>query len=201
MLFAMSPRDPAPTRAAILAAASALLESGGPDAVTLRAVGKAAGVSRSSPYRHFADKAALGRALVAATMTELAARIRHESSTGDRRTRLRRGCAAYLHHAFENPHHYQLLFNDAPVENPDPIVSAAADDAMASIQEMTETAQARGELPAGPPREMATIVWVLLHGMAQLQITRHLQEPRTVEGITGVEELLRLALASLQPRK
>ena len=196
----MSPRDPAPTRAAILAAASDLLESGGPEAVTLRAVGTAAGVSRSAPYRHFADKAALERALVAATMAELAARIRHELNTGDKRTRLRRGCTAYLRHAFENPHHYQLLFNDAPVENPDPIVAAAADDAMASIQEMTESAQARGELPSGPPREMATVVWVLLHGMAQLQITQHLQEPRTVEGLGGVEDLLRLALASLRSK-
>jgi hypothetical protein len=66
---------------------------------------------------------------------------------------------------------------------------------------MAEVAQERGELAAGPPREIATILWVLLHGMAQLQITRHLQEPRTIEGAAGVEELLRLALASLRPAK
>jgi AcrR family transcriptional regulator len=195
----VSPRDPAPTRAAILAAAGELLESGGPEAVTLRAVGAAAGVSRSAPYRHFADKAELERALVAGTMTAMAERIRHESTSGDRRTRLRRGCAAYLGQAFEQPHHYQLLFGEAPVESPAPAVVAAADDAMASIQEMTEAAQERGELPAGPPRELATVLWVLLHGMAQLQITRHLQEPRTVEGVAGVEGLLKLALASLKP--
>ncbi len=40
---------------AMLAAAD-LLEEGGPDAVTLRAVGARAGVSRSAPYRHFTGK-------------------------------------------------------------------------------------------------------------------------------------------------
>jgi AcrR family transcriptional regulator len=175
------------------------LESGGPEALTLRAVGTAAGVSRSAPYRHFEDKAELAQALVAITMTELAARIRHESNTGDPRSRLHRGCMAYLQHAFEKPHHYLLLFGDTPVDNPAPVVAAAADEAMASIQEMVESAQARRQLAPGPAREMATVVWVLLHGLAQLQITRHLREPRTVEGIKGVEQLLTLALASLRP--
>jgi AcrR family transcriptional regulator len=195
----MSPRDPAPTRAAILAAAAELLERGGPEAVTLRAVGTAAGVSRSAPYRHFADKADLERALVARTMTEMAERIRDEANRGDRRSRLRRGCLAYLEHAFEQPHHYLLIFGDTPIEDPDPEVLAAADDAMAAIEEMTAVAQERGELAPGPGREVATVIWVLLHGMAQLQITRHLREPRTVEGVEGVEKLLRQALLALRP--
>jgi AcrR family transcriptional regulator len=197
----MSPRDPAPTRAAILAAAAELLEAGGPEAVTLRGVGAAAGVSRSAPYRHFEDKADLERALVARTMTEMAERIREEANSGDRRSRLRRGCAAYLHHAFEQPHHYLLIFGDTPITDPDPEVLAAADDAMASIEEMAAVAQERGELAAGPTREVATVIWVLLHGMAQLQITGHLREPRTVEGVDGVETLLRQALLALRPAK
>jgi AcrR family transcriptional regulator len=195
----MSPRDPAPTRSAILAAAAELLESGGPEALTLRAVGAAAGVSRSAPYRHFEDKADLERALVARTMTEMAASIRDEANKGDRRSRLRRGCGAYLHHAFAQPHHYLLIFGDTPIEDPDPEVIAAADDAMGAIAEMAAVAQDRGELAPGPAREVATVIWVLLHGMAQLQITRHLREPRTVEGVDGVEKLLAQALRALRP--
>ena len=75
----MSPRDPGPTRAAILDAAAALLEDRGPESVTLRAVGEAAGVSRSAPYRHYADKAALMRAL--ATDAETSQRFRAYIST------------------------------------------------------------------------------------------------------------------------
>src|SRR4051794_16883803 len=70
----MSPRDPAPTRAAIVAAAGRLLEVGGPEAVTLRSVGAEAGVSRSATYRHFEDKADLLRALAAQGLIELAMR-------------------------------------------------------------------------------------------------------------------------------
>ncbi len=195
----MSPRDPAPTRAAIVAAAGALLESGGPDAVTLRSVGTAAGVSRSAAYRHFDDKAELLRALAAQTLTELAARIRREVERDGHRSRLHRGCAAYLNHALEQPHHYQLVFGNAPIAQPGTDLESAADDGMLALRELVERAQADGELGAGPPRELATVLWVLLHGLAQLQITGHLHEPRTIDGDTGLDELLTLALAALRP--
>src|SRR5215211_6045080 len=46
-------------RRALLDAALALLRASGLDALTLRAVARAAGVSQTAPYRHFADRAAL----------------------------------------------------------------------------------------------------------------------------------------------
>lgn len=195
----MSPRDAAPTRAAIVAAAGALLESGGPEAVTLRSVGADAGVSRSAAYRHFDDKAELLRALAAHTLTELATRIRRAAEHGDGDAALHRGCAAYLSYALEQPHHYLLIFGDAPISQPGQELESAADDAMLALRELVEHAQGEGELGAGPPRELATILWVLLHGLAQLQITRHLHEPRTIDGDTGLDELLALALATLRP--
>jgi AcrR family transcriptional regulator len=195
----VSPRDGAPTRAAIVTAAAALLESGGPEAVLLRSVGTAAGVSRSAAYRHFDDKAELLRALAARTLVELAARVRRAAARGDGPSRLHRGCSAYLAHALEQPHHYQLIFGDTPISQPDRELEAAADDAMLALREVVEQAQADGELGAGPPRELATVLWVLLHGLAQLQITGHLHEPRTVDGDTGLDGLLVLALAALRP--
>jgi AcrR family transcriptional regulator len=167
--------------------------------LTLRAVGAAAGVSRSAPYRHFADKTELERALAARSMTELAQKIREQTRSGQRHTRLRRGCGAYLRHAIEQPHHYLLIFGDAPIANPVAEVSAAADDAMAAVEEITHAAQSDGTLVAGPTREIATVLWVLLHGLAQLRITGHLREPRTVQGDAGVDRLLKIALTSLRP--
>ncbi|MFF1816348.1 TetR/AcrR family transcriptional regulator [Kribbella sp. NPDC058245] len=195
----MSPRDPGPTRAAIVAAAGALLESGGPEAVTLRAVGADAGVSRSAAYRHFVDKAELLRALAATTLNDLAARIRRDATEEGPGSSLHRGCAAYLAYALEQPHRYQLIFGDAPLTEPGAALESAADDAMLSIRELVAEAQAQGELPTGPTREVATVVWVLLHGLAQLQITNHLHEPRTLNGTTGLPTLLTLALTSLHP--
>src|SRR4028118_763436 len=53
------------TRVALLEAAAGLLEGGGVGAVTLRAVGERAGVSRQAPYNHFADKGVLLSVLAA----------------------------------------------------------------------------------------------------------------------------------------
>jgi AcrR family transcriptional regulator len=195
----VSPRDAAPTRAAIVAAAGTLLESGGPGAVTLRSVGAAAGVSRSAAYRHFDDKAELLRALAAQTLTELAGGIRRAAERDDHRSRLHRGCVGYLGYALEQPHHYQLIFGDAPIAEPGAELESAADDGMLALRELVERAQGEGELGAGPPRELATVLWVLLHGLAQLQITGHLHEPRTIDGDTGLDDLLTLALAALRP--
>ena len=190
----MSPRDPGPTRAAILDAAATLLEDRGPESVTLRAVGEAAGVSRSAPYRHYADKAALMRALAGRTLRQIAERIRHgaERHRGVRQ-RLRAGCWAYIDYAVECPHHYQLVFGDAPIAEPDPGLEEAADDAIVA------QAQGAGQLRPGPTREIATVIWVLLHGLAALQITGHLHEPRTIDGNEHLAELLDLALEQLRP--
>ncbi|BDF98552.1 TetR family transcriptional regulator [Actinomyces oris K20] len=196
----MSPRDPGPTRAAILDAAATLLEDRGPESVTLRAVGEAAGVSRSAPYRHYADKAALMRALAGRTLRQIAERIRHgaERHRGVRQ-RLRAGCWAYIDYAVECPHHYQLVFGDAPIAEPDPGLEEAADDAMAAVGELVAQAQGAGLLRPGPTREIATVIWVLLHGLAALQITGHLHEPRTIDGDEHLAELLDLALEQLRP--
>ena len=196
----MSPRDSAPTRAAILDAASRLLEDSGPEAVTLRAVGEAAGVSRSAPYRHYADKAALMRALAERTLRQIAGWIRHGAEHHqDAWQRVHAGCRAYIDYAVEHPHHYQLVFGDTPIAEPDPGLEEAADDAMAAVGELVAQAQDADLLRPGPTREIATIVWVLLHGLAALQITGHLHEPRTIDGDEHLADLLDLALEQLRP--
>ena len=196
----MSPRDSAPTRAAILDAASRLLEDSGPEAVTLRAVGEAAGVSRSAPYRHYADKAALMRALAERTLRQIAGWIRYGAERHqDAWQRVHAGCRAYIDYAVEHPHHYQLVFGDTPIAEPDPGLEEAADDAMSAVGELVAQAQDADLLRPGPTREIATIVWVLLHGLAALQITGHLHEPRTIDGNEHLADLLDLALEQLRP--
>jgi len=70
---------------------------------------------------------------------------------------------------------------------------------MHAIRELVDHAQAGGELGAGPPRELATVPWVLPHRLVQLQITGHLHEPRTIDGDTGLDDLLALALTARRP--
>src|SRR3954471_17866859 len=59
----------AATRRALVGAAAELLDEGGPEAVTLRAVGARAGVSRGAPYGHFPDKDHLLAAVAAESWT------------------------------------------------------------------------------------------------------------------------------------
>ena len=63
------------TKEHILASAMRLLDAGGPSAVTLRAVGGAAGISATAPYRHYQDKRSLLEALVRANLDYLNAAL------------------------------------------------------------------------------------------------------------------------------
>jgi AcrR family transcriptional regulator len=181
----------------VLAAAGELLESGGPEAVTLRAVGEKAGVSRSAPYRHFPSKADLLAALALTTLSELGHRIRAGGADG---TGLRGGCISYVDWALAHPQHYALVFGPTPIADPPPVIQAAADDGVRAMQELVELEQHRGQLPAAAPRELATAVWTFLHGLVHLQIGGHLREPRTLDGRTRLTELIDLTLTCWRPK-
>ena len=73
MLLAVATRleTAAMTRRSLLEAAGALLDAGGPEAVTLREVGARTGLSRSAPYRHFANKETLLTVLATNALSEL----------------------------------------------------------------------------------------------------------------------------------
>ena len=199
-LVLVSPRNPEPTRTAVLAAADELLEAGGPEAVTLRAVGAAAGVSRSAPYRHFEGKAELLEALALRTLVDLGTAIRRAAAaaTGPEE-QLRLGCRGYVDYALQHPQHYLLVFGSAPLGIVDPAIEAAADEGFAAVVDLVNEAQSAALLPRAPARELATVLWALLHGLAQLQLTRHLHEPRTVDGDTRLDELIDVALAAWRP--
>jgi AcrR family transcriptional regulator len=153
----------------------------------------------AAAYRHFDDKADLLSALALETLLDLAAAIRQGAGTRTRGTRLHRGCRGYLRYALEKPHHYLLIFGDAPISEPSRDLETAADDGMRALRELVESAQAAGEIVEGPSRELATILWALLHGLAQLHLTGHLSEPRTIEGDAGIERLVTLALDTFRP--
>jgi AcrR family transcriptional regulator len=116
----------ASTRRALLDAAAALLDGGGPAAVTLREVGAIAGVTRGAPYRHFPDKENLLTEVAAEGWDRLgqamlALRANPQLLPGER---LRAALTAILLVARRQPHLYQLMFT-APHGDPDAVVRAA----------------------------------------------------------------------------
>jgi AcrR family transcriptional regulator len=130
MLLRMARRSEtaAATRRALLDAAGALLDIGGVDAVTLREVGARAGVSRSAPYRHFADKDALLTLLATNALIELGDALEILAASDNLADApdqaLRSALVSLMTIGRTRPHLYRLMFT-TPAGDPTAAIRAA----------------------------------------------------------------------------
>ncbi|GAA2594973.1 TetR/AcrR family transcriptional regulator [Winogradskya consettensis] len=117
----------AATRRALVEAAAELLDEGGPDAVTLRAVGGRAGVSRGAPYGHFPDKEHLLAAV--ATKSWEAVRERLDALITDRgrapSERLEQALTGLMEVGRRHPHAYALMFAAPTAEHPEAVAAVS----------------------------------------------------------------------------
>src|SRR5262249_24619037 len=96
---------------ALIEASIALAREGGPDRVILREAARAAGVSHSAAYRHFADRGALLAEVSRFARHELAAEMRRRvDRTEDPRQRLRAVGMAYVDFALSQPGLFRTAF-------------------------------------------------------------------------------------------
>lgn len=178
----------AATRRALLDHAAALLDEGGPAAVTLRAVGAAAGVTRGAPYGHFADKDALLEAIAAEGWNRLSTQL-HALSTrlGDAapEDRLREALSAMTDLSRRQPHLYRLMFN--------PAAGRMVPDAAEQVCEqfLPLVAAVTGDDSAA---RYAAILLTAAHGAAGLEASGLLQ---TEKWQTSAGELLDALLATV----
>ncbi len=153
-----------------------LAQVGDVNALTMRAVATAAGVTPPSVYRHFPDKETLLQAVIAERFDEFTSLLRRASTSGSPQplARVEAIARAYLRFGAEHPGHYRVLFsatNAGPaglglrpgIEHPGAV----------SFRMLVETVSAC--LPA--PRRaaalpLATELWASLHGMVDLRITK-----------------------------
>ena len=103
------------TRTRILDAAGALLDAGGRDAVTTRAVSSAAGVQPPTIYRLFGDMAGLLDAVAAAGFADYLGQKHAMALTDDPVADLRVGHEIHVRFGLEHPAHYLLMYG-----RPDP---------------------------------------------------------------------------------
>src|ERR1700756_4763316 len=112
-------------RRSLLEAAGGLLDTGGPDAVTLREVGTRTGVSRSAPYRHFANKETLLTALAANALNQLGDTLERLAGGNDPPEQsLRAALLSLVAIGRTRPHLYRLMFT-TPAGDPTAAVRAA----------------------------------------------------------------------------
>jgi AcrR family transcriptional regulator len=164
-------------RRALIDAALPLLKEGGPKALTLRAVARAAGVSQTAPYRHFADRAALIAAIAEEGFTrlhqELVKVATHPARTlGKAPTTARGGlqaiALAYVRLALDRPGEYRLMFGSelasiAPKLGARQKVFEVLRRGIVMLQEQKLVAP-------GNPHAMALSAWALVHGLVMLAL-------------------------------
>jgi len=159
-------------RRALLDAAVELLRGGGPDALTLRAAARAAGVSQTAPYRHFRDR----RALVAGVAEEGFARMGDAIARAVQRgspglPALRRGMAAYVRFAVEHPAEYRVMFGPELARRDDlPALESTATGVFGFLRDGIARLQQAGALGSGDPALLAITAWSTLHGLAVLAL-------------------------------
>jgi AcrR family transcriptional regulator len=87
-----------------------LLDQEGAEAVTMRRVAQAAGITAMAVYRHFPDRAGVLNALADAGLAELAARLSAIRKSKNIEKRLNTILAIYLDFALTNPRLFELMF-------------------------------------------------------------------------------------------
>jgi AcrR family transcriptional regulator len=114
---------PTPSRTsldAIVAAARALVTSGGVDALTMQAVAEKVGVRAPSLYKRVRDRSALLRLVVEDALGELGEAMDRAAASGDPRTDLRALAMEFRSFAHAQPNLFGLLFvNAADAAAPD----------------------------------------------------------------------------------
>lgn len=160
-------------RAALIAAALAMLEAEGVQALSLRALARRAGVSAMAPYHHFASRAALIAAVAAAGFDRLhAEKLAALAAAGDDPIeRLVAGTGGYVAFVVANPALYRLMASaDLADHQGQPGLAKSAAAPRASLAALVAAARADGKLGNADPASVALQLWGLAHGLGQLAI-------------------------------
>ena len=165
---------PPPLRPRLMDEAMALLEREGAEAITLRSLAAAAGVSLMAPYRHFHDKEALLAALAERWFAALGAAMQ---AAGTRRAARGDGAGAallgfglaYLDFARARPQLYRLMFGPTLAGKTDHAgLQAAGQATYAGLAEAVGAVLARNRISAAEADAHAVATWAMVHGLAML---------------------------------
>jgi AcrR family transcriptional regulator len=156
-----------PTKDRIIAAATKLLDAGGTSAVTLRAVGDAAGISQSAPYRHFPDKRALLDAIVRQTIQQIRDGVDLAKSEAESPlSALNLVVGQYYRFARRYPVRYRMLLEES---RHDTAVGAESRQVFTTVADLVQDAQRSKEIWAGDPGQIVALIFGAVHGMADLE--------------------------------
>jgi AcrR family transcriptional regulator len=161
----------------ILAAAERILiETNDQAALSIRAIAAAVGVTPPSIYLHFADRNDLVFA-VCERHTEHLQQAMADAVDGvaDPWERIRRRGYAYLQWGLGNPEHYRILMTSRPDQTPERLLDERLADTAGLVPTAADVfaAVTAGEIVlAGDPVETTKVLWMMIHGMVSLLISK-----------------------------
>lgn len=171
-------------RRALIEAGLKLLEERDAEALSLREVARAAGVSATAVYRHFPNKDALLDALATEGLGRLAeAQHAAADAAGGGQAGFAATGVAYVRFALANPALFRLTFGATASRN---ILAAPADhipDALAFLRENAVGAAAKAGVD---PRIVAVRAWAMVHGLALLLLEKQVEpEDELIEKVVS----------------
>ncbi len=168
----------------IIAAASALLDEGGLDALSMRELARRLDVRAPSLYFHVESRDDLLRELISAGLEKLGSRLRDAGLGEPPRERVHRMARAYVGFADESPHRFSLIFGPCPDER-----RAPADLGAAASQPVLDLASEL--VGAGDALFFSEALWSLVHGYAMLRLAEQFRiNPEHDAGFTFALDLL-----------
>jgi AcrR family transcriptional regulator len=157
--------------AALLASASDILESEGPDGLSVRRIAAAAGVAPMGVYNHFDSKSGIVEALYIQGFARLGAAMQAMAQIADPSEALLDGARRYRDLALAHPMAYQLMFLRAvPGFEPTDHAIGECTDAYEHLVAAVERAMRSGVMVEGEPMETAQLIWATIHGWVSLEL-------------------------------
>jgi AcrR family transcriptional regulator len=159
-------------RRALLQEAVRTIQTRGVESLTLRAAGQTLGVSRTALYRHFADKAALLRAVAQEGFRTLRLELIGAWERGGKgRTGFEEMGVAYVRFALAHPAHYRVMFGGVLAGySSDAALSAEGASAFQVLVDALVSQRQEGLVRADDPQQLAQFIWSVVHGIARLAI-------------------------------
>lgn len=162
--------NPSASAERILQAARALLARGGAQAVSMRRVGEAVGLTPMAIYRHFPNREALLQRVADDSFDEIARHWTARQHGGDVVARLRATQRIYLDYALAWPHLFDHAFSlrrERARRYPEDF-RARRSPTLNVVADVVLEAQQAGRLGAGDAWDIAMTLWAHTHGLIAL---------------------------------
>jgi AcrR family transcriptional regulator len=176
-----------------------LIETGSEEAVSIRAVARATGVTAPSIYRHFEDKTHLMFEVCARQFSLFDEAIESAvQGIDDPELAMRARGRAYVRFGIEHPEHYRIMFMGPAYATPeqwaDVLTTGSFANLVGGIQAMVDA----GVVPdPGDVVTSALHVWANIHGLTSLLVARPTIPWPDVDQL--IDEHLTLCIRSLRP--